>query len=187
MAKRRSALLVLTSTLALTLAACGDDEPGEAAGDDSTDAEESAGDEESAGEDEDSGGEDAAAALEGELITVVTGTSPGGGYDTYARMVAPFLADEFGAESTVENETGAGGLLMLNNLWTSEPDGTRIAIMNGSGTVGSINDGAEGIDFEIQEISFHGRIASQPRHHDALVQTLEQNEFYQHQGFHQDK
>lgn len=152
MANSRSAPFVLTFTLALTLTACGgSDEPDETAADDSTDAA------------EEPAGEDPAAALEGELITVATGTSPGGGYDTYARMVAPFLADEFGAESTVENETGAGGLLMLNNLWTSEPDGTRIAIMNGSGTVGSVLAGAEGIEFEFQDFSFLGRIASEPR------------------------
>ena len=31
-------------------------------------------------------------------------------YDAYARMIAPFLADELGAEVIVENQPGAGGL-----------------------------------------------------------------------------
>jgi tripartite-type tricarboxylate transporter receptor subunit TctC len=142
----RSAALLLIC--ALVLAACGADEaedgPDEAA-------------EGGEGEDEAEG------ALEDELITMVVGTSPGGGFDAYARLVAPFLADELGADSTVQNLTGAGGLLALNTVWASEPDGTTVAMMNGSGAVGSVLGGADGIEFELDEFSYLGRIAGEPR------------------------
>jgi tripartite-type tricarboxylate transporter receptor subunit TctC len=144
--------------LALTLAACGSDEPDDtddAAADDAVDTEDSADDEPAE--------EDTGSSLEGELVTMMVGSSPGGGYDTYARLVAPFLADELGADGTVENVTGAGGLLMLNTLWNSEPDGTTLAIMNGPGTLGSVLGGAAGVEFELDQFTYLGRIAGEPR------------------------
>jgi tripartite-type tricarboxylate transporter receptor subunit TctC len=112
---------------------------------------------------EDGADGDAAAALEGELLTMMVGTSPGGGYDSYARLVAPFLADELGADATVDNMTGAGGLLMLNMLWAAEPDGTTVGIMNGPGTIGSVLSGADGVEFELDQFGYLGRIAGEPR------------------------
>jgi tripartite-type tricarboxylate transporter receptor subunit TctC len=91
------------------------------------------------------------------------GTSPGGGFDAYARLVAPYLAEELGADVTVENLTGAGGLRQLNTLWVAEPDGTTIGIMNGAGVVGTVLGEAEGIEFELEEFSYLGRVAGEPR------------------------
>lgn len=101
--------------------------------------------------------------LEGELITLLVGTSPGGGFDSYARLVAPFLAEELKADVTVTNLEGAGGLIQLNTLWSAEPDGTTIGIVNGSGVVGSVLGGASGIEFALDEFSWLGRIAGEAR------------------------
>jgi tripartite-type tricarboxylate transporter receptor subunit TctC len=106
-------------------------------------------------------GESPCAALEGETVTLVVPYSAGGGYDTYARMVAPYLEEELGATVVVENQEGAGGLLAINNLTTAEPDGTTIAIMNGQGTVAASLAGAEGASFDVSELTFLGKLAGE--------------------------
>ncbi len=102
---------------------------------------------------------DACADLKGDVVKLVVGYSPGGGYDTYARMVAPYLAEELEAEVVIENQPGAGGLLALNSLQAASKDGTTIAIMNGIGAGGAALAGAEGVQFELDELSYIGRLA----------------------------
>ena len=101
------------------------------------------------------------AALEGETVTLVVPYSPGGGYDTYARMIAPYFAEELGADVVVRNQEGAGGLLAINNLTTAEPDGTTIAIMNGQGSVGAALAGAPGASFDVAELTYLGKLAGE--------------------------
>lgn len=98
------------------------------------------------------------ASLAGETITLVVGVSPGGGYDAYVRLLAPFLADELGATVVVSNETGAGGLVALNNLLNSPADGTRIMLINGVGIAGSVLAGAEGVTFDLDGLGYVGRM-----------------------------
>jgi tripartite-type tricarboxylate transporter receptor subunit TctC len=102
------------------------------------------------------------ATLEGETISLVVPYEPGGGYDSYARLLAPYLEDELAATIAVENRPGAGGLLALNNLLTEEPDGTTIAIMNGVGAGGSSIAGADGAGFSLGDLTYVGRVASEP-------------------------
>lgn len=111
--------------------------------------------------------------LAGELITIKVGASAGGGYDSYARLIADFIGDELGADITVENEPGAGGLVMLTGLWADEPDGTTFAIMNGTGVVGSVLGGAEGIEFDVDQFSYIGRVAAEPQ----LVSVSTESEY----------
>jgi tripartite-type tricarboxylate transporter receptor subunit TctC len=145
---QRIALRTLLIALALVAAACG----GEAA-EESPAAGASPGTTEQVAE-------DACTDLEGETITLVVPFSPGGGYDTYSRMIAPYLGEELGAEVVVENQEGAGGLLAINNLLTAEPDGTRLAIMNAVGAGGGALVGAEGVQFELDGLSYIGRVGA---------------------------
>lgn len=98
------------------------------------------------------------ASLAGETVTLVVGVGPGGGYDAYVRLLAPFLADELGATVVVSNETGAGGLVALNNLLNSPADGTRIMLINGVGIAGSVLAGAEGVTFDLDGLGYVGRM-----------------------------
>ncbi|MDK3255394.1 Bug family tripartite tricarboxylate transporter substrate binding protein [Blastococcus capsensis] len=107
-------------------------------------------------------GGDECASLEGETVSLVVPYDPGGGYDTYTRMVAPYLEDALGATVVVENQPGAGGLLALNNLLAEDPDGTTLAIMNGVGAGGSSIAGAEGATFSLEDFTYIGRVASDP-------------------------
>lgn len=96
--------------------------------------------------------------LEGQLITLVVGVNPGGGHDTYARFIAPYLAAQLNADVTVANEPGAGSLLAVNNTWTAKPDGLRVMQLNGFGVLSSVLAETEGIEFELDEFEFIGRI-----------------------------
>jgi len=109
--------------------------------------------------------------LAGELITLVVGVSPGGGFDTYARFMAPYLSRELGANVVVANEPGAGSLLALNSTWAAPPDGTRIMIVNGFGVLGAILGGSDGIEFKLDEFEYIGRI-------DASLQIVSVHERY---------
>jgi len=55
--------------------------------------------------------EDAVNPFQGETVELVVPYDPGGGYDTNARMVAPYLQQYLGATVIVTNEPGAGSLL----------------------------------------------------------------------------
>jgi tripartite-type tricarboxylate transporter receptor subunit TctC len=101
-------------------------------------------------------------AFDGETIDLVVPYEPGGGYDSYARLLAPYLEAQLGATVAVQNSPGAGGLLALNNLLTEDPDGTTIAIMNGVGAGGSSIAGAEGASFALDDFTYIGRVASEP-------------------------
>ena len=101
-------------------------------------------------------------ALEGETIEFVVPYNPGGGYDQYARMAAPYLGECLGAEVIVINQPGAGGLLATNQTAVAEPDGTRVQILNTIGAAGAQIAGAEGVQFDLTELSWLARIAGEP-------------------------
>ncbi len=115
--------------------------------------------------------------FEGEAIDFVVPFDPGGGYDVYTRTIAPFLEECLGARVTVLNEPGAGSILATNKTAIAEPDGTRIQIMNMPGVVSSQVAGAEGVEFDLKEFSWIGRIAAPAEvvlaGADSELQTLE--------------
>jgi tripartite-type tricarboxylate transporter receptor subunit TctC len=71
--------------------------------------------------------------FKGKTVRIVVGYGPGGGYDVYARMIAPYLGKTLGATIVVENQPGAGGLTALNRTYTAPPDGLTMMIVNGAG------------------------------------------------------
>ena len=76
--------------------------------------------------------QDAAAFYKGKTVHFIVGLGVGGGFDAYARMIAPYLAQELGANVVVDNLPGAGGLLALNQIYTGQADGLRLLIVNGT-------------------------------------------------------
>lgn len=68
----------------------------------------------------------------GKTVRFIVGLGVGGGFDAYARMIAPYLSKELDATVIVENLPGAGGLLALNQVFTAQPDGLRVLIVNGT-------------------------------------------------------
>lgn len=69
----------------------------------------------------------------GKTITLTVGTGPGGGYDTYARLIARHMPRFIPGEPAmvVKNNPGAGGLILANAIYNLAPkDGTEIGSFN---------------------------------------------------------
>jgi len=74
--------------------------------------------------------EDVAAFYRGKQLRMVVGTGPGGGYDLFARAVARHIGSHIPGNPAVivQNQAAAGGLVMVNQLYSLGPkDGTVIA------------------------------------------------------------
>ncbi|MCG6533593.1 MAG: hypothetical protein L7F78_02655, partial [Syntrophales bacterium LBB04] len=60
----------------------------------------------------------------GKRIVFMAASKPGGGTDLSVRIIAPYLKKYTEANSViVQNVDEAGGMLALNRLWNSKPDG----------------------------------------------------------------
>jgi tripartite-type tricarboxylate transporter receptor subunit TctC len=68
----------------------------------------------------------------GKTVSLVVGSSTGGGYDTMTRAIARFIGKHIPGDPTVvvRNMPGAGGLLALNYIYNNaEKDGTVLALV----------------------------------------------------------
>jgi tripartite-type tricarboxylate transporter receptor subunit TctC len=68
----------------------------------------------------------------GKTVTIYVSVAPGGGYDTYARLVARHFGKHLPGEPTVivKNMLGAGGIVLAGHLYTAAArDGTEIAML----------------------------------------------------------
>ena len=110
------------------------------------------------------GGGSEESCYEGETANFVVPFSPGGGYDTIARGLAPYLEEELGADAVVvQNEPGAGGLTAANNLFAAEPDGLTFGLFAAQGIVGSALAEAEGAAYDPEEFTYVARLAEDSR------------------------
>src|ERR1051325_11882759 len=78
---------------------------------------------------------DAQEFVKGKTITIVVGTAPGGGFDTYSRILGRHIGNHIaGNPSTlVQNMPGAGNLIAANYVYNkADPDGLTIGHFSGS-------------------------------------------------------
>ena len=61
--------------------------------------------------------EDPAAFYKGKTVTFTVGSSPGGGYDTWTRLMAPALEKVLGATVVVKNMPAGGGVVALHDIF----------------------------------------------------------------------
>ena len=100
--------------------------------------------------------------FEGEDLDLVVPYEPGGGYDAYARAMAPYLEECLGARVVVRNEPGAGGLVATNKTAAAAADADRMQIVNTVGLVSAQIAEAEGAQFDLRDLSWIGRVSSPP-------------------------
>ena len=100
--------------------------------------------------------------LAGKTIELVVPFDPGGGYDSYARQLAPALGKELDATVIVVNKPGAGGVLATNQVSAAKPDGTTLALLNTPGHLGSALAGSPGVQYDPQAFSYIGQLNSEP-------------------------
>ena len=105
-----------------------------------------------------SGGARAQSFYEGKTVRLVVGFAPGGGFDTYARVISRHMGRHIPGNPTivVENMTGAGSLISANHLYrVAKPDGLTIGHFNGALFLGQAL-GQPGIEFDARKFELIG-------------------------------
>lgn len=85
-----------------------------------------------------------------------------GGYDRYARMIAPFLAEELGTRVEVVNIEGAGGNIQVGQVYDATPDGFFLGLVNGAGATSAQIAGDASARFDLSEMTWIARLAWEP-------------------------
>lgn len=114
----------------------------------------------------------AASHYEGKTIRIIVGTSPGGGYDTYTRLIARHLGNHIpgGPSIIVDNMPGAGGTLSANYMFkVAKPDGLTIGHFVGGQFLQQLL-GRPGIEFDALGFGYIG-VPAQDNFVVSLVKT----------------
>ena len=101
--------------------------------------------------------------FKGKTVTYIVATSPGGGYDTYGRLIAEYMQRHL-PESTfvVKNIPGAGHMIGTNTIYGSKPDGLTIGTFN-TGLIYNQLIGQDAVRFDLAKMSWIGKAATEPR------------------------
>jgi tripartite-type tricarboxylate transporter receptor subunit TctC len=94
----------------------------------------------------------------GKNMRIIVGFAAGGGYDTYARVLARHMGKHIPGNPTitVDNMVGAGSLISANHLYkVAKPDGLTIGHFTGGLFMGQVL-GQPGIEFDGQKYEFIG-------------------------------
>jgi tripartite-type tricarboxylate transporter receptor subunit TctC len=94
----------------------------------------------------------------GKTVRIVVGFSAGGGFDTYARVLARHMTKHIPGTPTIiiENMTGAGSLIAANHVYkVAKPDGLTIGHFIGGLFLGQVL-GQKGVQFDARQFEFIG-------------------------------
>ena len=98
----------------------------------------------------------------GKTVRMIVGSGPGGGYDTFSRMIAPYLSKVLGTLVIVENRPGAGGLASMNFLYQAPPDGFALSLANGSGAAFAQITGQSGVRYDLTKFGYLATVGAPP-------------------------
>jgi len=101
--------------------------------------------------------------LQGETIRWIVPSSPGGGYDTYSRLIAPYYEKHTGAEVVVHNRPGAGGQIGATQIMQADADGLTVGILNGPGLMAASLYEDRPIPNPATDFTILGRVAATRR------------------------
>lgn len=105
--------------------------------------------------------EDPGAFFEGKTITILIPYNPGGGFDSFVRLLVPELEKELeGVRIVVENRPGGGGLIGANEIFQAEPDGLTFGLINYPGAVFAEATDTEGVTFTNADWTFLTRLGA---------------------------
>lgn len=97
--------------------------------------------------------------FKGQVVTIIVPHGAGGGYDAYARTIAPYLQKYLGAKAVlVDNVTGAGGLIGRNNVYNAQPDGLTIGFSTFPGMYFAQLAGTDGIKYDVAKFTWLPRV-----------------------------
>ena len=107
--------------------------------------------------------DDAHAFFRGKTMTYVVATSPGGGYDTYGRLVAKYLAQHLGlGRVVVQNVPGGSHFRGANEIYWAQPDGLTLGTFN-TGLIYAQVLHLEGFEADLTRMSWIGKAGNDPR------------------------
>ncbi len=94
----------------------------------------------------------------GRLLRIIVGFPPGGGYDTYARILARHMGKHIPGNPTiaVDNMSGAGSMISANHIYrVAKPDGLTLGHFIGGLFLQQIL-GKPGIEFDARKFEYVG-------------------------------
>ena len=106
--------------------------------------------------------QDPASFYKSHTVRFLAGGGPGGGYDNYARLLAPHIAAALGTTVVVDNQPSAGGLAALNHIVASDVDGLQFIIMNGGAAVLSQLFNLPTVQYDLAKVSYLATVSSSP-------------------------
>jgi tripartite-type tricarboxylate transporter receptor subunit TctC len=99
----------------------------------------------------------------GKTLQIIVPYGPGGGYDQWARVIAPYMQKYLGASQVrVVNTPGGGGLIGTSAIFHAKPDGLTIGDTNAGGDVFDQIDHSSGFDIDMTKVSWIGRPDNDP-------------------------
>ncbi len=104
--------------------------------------------------------QDGAQFYKGKTVRFVVGFGTGGGFDAYARMIAPALGRALDANVIVENQPGAGGIIALNRIAAGPADGLALMIVDGTPAALGQLLGQENVRYDLSRIDHLGMISA---------------------------
>ena len=109
------------------------------------------------------GSSSAAEFYRGKTVRILVGSPPGGGYDLYARLIAPYLAAKIEATVLVENKDGSGGLAALAALLVRPLDG--LTLMHASAEAAIISQLLErpGATWDVTKLNWLAKTSMAPK------------------------
>ncbi|MER3390869.1 MAG: tripartite tricarboxylate transporter substrate-binding protein [Microcella sp.] len=104
---------------------------------------------------------DPAAFYDGNTLELIVPYNPGGGFDTFVRLLAPHLEAEVeGLTVQVTNLPGAGGLIGANVISQAAPDGLTVGLINYPGSVFAEATEADGLNFSNADWTYLARLGA---------------------------
>lgn len=108
--------------------------------------------------------EDALAFYKDKNLNFIVPYNAGGGYDQYARLLAPYIQKYIpGLTVVVRNVPGGGSLTGTNELYLAKADGLTIGILNGVGMVADQAAKQAGVKFDLNKFTWLGRLNNEPK------------------------
>jgi len=95
----------------------------------------------------------------GKMITMLAGSSPGGGTDQTVRLIARHMERYIPGKPSivVVNKPGAGGMIAINELYNlRRPDGLTMSNIN-TGAIFAVAGGNDAIKFDLNKIIYVGQ------------------------------
>lgn len=101
--------------------------------------------------------------FKGKTVNYIVATAPGGGYDSYGRLVAEYMQRYLpGSTFVVKNMPGAGHIIGTNAIYASKPDGLTIGTFN-TGLIYNQITKESAVKFDLSKMSWIGKAAADPR------------------------